>query len=54
MVPRLSEQPPIASYAGMRCHCEQGSYTIRYNDGWTDGGGQTASGGSGSGADPAE
>jgi|EP01043_Picozoa_sp_COSAG02_P015775 glycerol-3-phosphate dehydrogenase len=33
MVPQLEEQPPIASYAGMRCHCEQGSYTIKYNDG---------------------
>ena len=32
-VPGLADMPPIASYAGMRCHCEQGSYTIRYNDG---------------------
>jgi bacterioferritin-associated ferredoxin len=33
MVPQLKNQPPIASYAGMRCHCDQGSYTIKYNDG---------------------
>ena len=36
MLPALAEQPPIASYAGMRCHCEQGSYHITFNDGTDD------------------
>lgn len=31
--PGLAEHDPIASYAGARCHCAQGSYTIRMDDG---------------------
>lgn len=37
MVPKLEDQPPISSYAGMRCHCDQGSYTITFNDGQVHG-----------------
>ena len=33
MCPDIATLPPIASYAGLRCNCEQGSYTIRHNDG---------------------
>jgi L-2-hydroxyglutarate oxidase LhgO len=32
MVPALAQMPAVASYAGNRCHCEQGSYTIHHND----------------------
>ena len=47
MLPALAEQPPIASYAGMRCHCEQGSYHIVYNDA---GDGSSAGAAAGAGA----
>ena len=33
LVDGLSQQPVIATYAGARCACSQGSYWIRYNDG---------------------
>jgi glycerol-3-phosphate dehydrogenase len=33
MCPALAEQPTIASYAGLRCNCAEGSYWIRFNDG---------------------
>ena len=33
LVDGLSRQPVIATYAGARCACSQGSYWIRYNDG---------------------
>lgn len=33
LCPALEEQPVIASYAGLRCACAEGSYLIRYNDG---------------------
>ena len=31
--PFLGERRPIASYAGLRCHCAQGTYRIVVNDG---------------------
>ncbi|GIT05692.1 MAG: hypothetical protein CM1200mP29_11030 [Verrucomicrobiota bacterium] len=33
LVNGLTQQPVIATYAGARCACNQGSYMIRYNDG---------------------
>jgi glycerol-3-phosphate dehydrogenase len=33
MCPALSDQPVIATYAGLRSNCAQGSYWIRFNDG---------------------
>ncbi|MDP6794204.1 MAG: NAD(P)/FAD-dependent oxidoreductase [Verrucomicrobiota bacterium] len=33
LVSGLTEQPVVATYAGARCACNQGSYVIRYNDG---------------------
>jgi glycerol-3-phosphate dehydrogenase len=33
MCPALSNQPVIATYAGLRCNCAQGSYWMRFNDG---------------------
>ena len=33
LVSGLARQPVIATYAGARCACSQGSYVIRYNDG---------------------
>ena len=33
LVDGLTRQPIIATYAGARCACSQGSYVIRYNDG---------------------
>lgn len=33
MCPALAEQRPIASYAGARCHCAQGSYQIHLGEG---------------------
>mgnify|MGYP001159492911 FL=1 len=33
LVDGLARQPIIATYAGARCACSQGSYFIRYNDG---------------------
>jgi len=33
LVRGLAQQPVIATYAGARCACRQGSYVIRYNDG---------------------
>ncbi|QDT75617.1 NAD(P)/FAD-dependent oxidoreductase [Lacipirellula limnantheis] len=33
MCPALAEQPVIATYAGLRCNCAQGSYWMRFNDG---------------------
>jgi len=33
MCPALSDSPVIAAYAGLRCHCAQGSYWMRFNDG---------------------
>lgn len=33
MCPALAEQPIIATYAGLRCNCAQGSYWMRFNDG---------------------
>ncbi len=33
LVSDLDRQPVIATYAGARCACSQGSYLIRYNDG---------------------
>ena len=33
LVDGLARQPIIATYAGARCACSQGSYIIRYNDG---------------------
>ncbi len=33
LCPCLPEQPVIGAYAGPRCHCQQGSYQIHYNDG---------------------
>ena len=33
LVDGLAQQPVIATYAGARCACSQGSYVIRYNDG---------------------
>ncbi len=33
MCPALTDQPVIATYAGLRCNCAQGSYWIRCNDG---------------------
>jgi glycerol-3-phosphate dehydrogenase len=32
LLPKLAGQPVIASYAGARCNCTQGSYLIHYND----------------------
>ncbi len=34
MCPALSDQPVITTYAGLRCNCAQGSYWIRFNDGY--------------------
>src|SRR5690606_18594419 len=28
-----ADQPVIATYAGLRCNCAQGSYWVRFNDG---------------------
>lgn len=33
MCPALHDQPVIATYAGLRCNCAQGSFWIRFNDG---------------------
>ncbi len=33
MLPSIIEQPVIGTYAGVRCHCHQGSYFIRVDDG---------------------
>lgn len=33
MCPELADQPIIATYAGLRCNCAQGSYWMRFNDG---------------------
>ena len=33
MCPALAERLPIATYAGLRCNCAQGSYWMRFNDG---------------------
>jgi glycerol-3-phosphate dehydrogenase len=33
MCPALANQPVIATYAGLRCNCAQGSYWMRFNDG---------------------
>ena len=33
MCPALADQSVIATYAGLRCNCAQGSYWIRFNDG---------------------
>lgn len=33
LYPGLSNEPAIASYAGLRCNCAQGSYQINFNDG---------------------
>ncbi|HJO10008.1 MAG TPA: NAD(P)/FAD-dependent oxidoreductase [Verrucomicrobiota bacterium] len=33
LIDGLAQQPVIATYAGSRCVCSQGSYVIRYNDG---------------------
>jgi glycerol-3-phosphate dehydrogenase len=33
MCPALAERPIIATYAGLRCNCAQGSYWMRFNDG---------------------
>jgi glycerol-3-phosphate dehydrogenase len=33
LCPGLSDQPVIATYAGLRCNCTQGSYWMRFNDG---------------------
>lgn len=33
MVPAIADQPVIASYAGLRCNCAEGSYWLRFNDG---------------------
>jgi glycerol-3-phosphate dehydrogenase len=33
MCPSLAKQSVIASYAGLRCNCAQGSYWMRFNDG---------------------
>jgi glycerol-3-phosphate dehydrogenase len=35
MCPSLEDEPVIATYAGLRCHCTQGSYWMRFNDGHT-------------------
>jgi glycerol-3-phosphate dehydrogenase len=34
LCPGLLKQPVIGTYAGERCNCKQGSYLIRYNDGY--------------------
>ncbi|MBT3222037.1 MAG: NAD(P)/FAD-dependent oxidoreductase [Proteobacteria bacterium] len=34
LCPDVTTQPVIGAYAGARCNCEQGSYQLRYNDGW--------------------
>ncbi|MCH7556027.1 MAG: NAD(P)/FAD-dependent oxidoreductase [Planctomycetes bacterium] len=34
LCPCLLKQPVIGTYAGERCNCKQGSYLIRYNDGY--------------------
>ncbi len=34
LCPALARQPVIAAYAGARCHSPQGSYQLRYDDGW--------------------
>ncbi len=33
MLPTIIDQPVIGTYAGVRCHCHEGSYFIRVNDG---------------------
>jgi glycerol-3-phosphate dehydrogenase len=33
MCPALAHRPVIATYAGLRCNCAQGSYWMRFNDG---------------------
>jgi glycerol-3-phosphate dehydrogenase len=33
LCPALHDQPVIATYAGLRCNCAQGSYWMRFNDG---------------------
>ncbi|MCH2208020.1 MAG: NAD(P)/FAD-dependent oxidoreductase [Lentisphaerales bacterium] len=33
MCPSLSDHPPIASYAGLRCNSNAGSYLVEFNDG---------------------
>lgn len=33
MCPALQDLPVIASYAGLRCNCAQGSYWMQFNDG---------------------
>jgi glycerol-3-phosphate dehydrogenase len=35
MCPALAHHSVIASYAGLRCNCAQGSYWMRFNDGHT-------------------
>lgn len=37
MCPPLDDHRPIASYAGLRCNCAQGSYMIEIGDGWHPG-----------------
>lgn len=37
MCPALDDHRPIASYAGLRCNCAQGSYMIEIGDGWHPG-----------------
>jgi len=34
MLPALENQPVIGTYSGARCNCSQGSYLIRYDDGY--------------------
>jgi len=34
LCPAIVDQPVIGSFAGARCNCTQGSYFIRYNDGF--------------------
>ena len=34
MLPALENQPVIGTYSGARCNCAQGSYLIRYDDGY--------------------
>jgi glycerol-3-phosphate dehydrogenase len=33
LCPEIIDQPVIATYAGLRCHCPQETYRIRFNDG---------------------
>lgn len=34
LCPDIIDQPVIGAFAGARCNCAQGSYTIRFNDGY--------------------